>query len=243
MEELQEQVLEYAKYLDEIRSRLYKTALVFLVLFASGFFGAGYIVQLSVNVFSLPTVTIAASSPFQYVDLATDIGIFLAIVLTFPYALYHLYSFLKPAISKRERRLFWLLIPVMLVLFFLGFGYGGATLYIAFRALAVLNSTLGISNIWNISQFLAELVVTAALLGIFFEFPVLLTFLIRVKVLPIEYLITKRRHAYVVIFVFVSLLPPTDGVSLIMTALPLVGIYELTIFINRAYKRTLLITN
>jgi sec-independent protein translocase protein TatC len=176
-------------------------------------------------------------------DLATDIGVFVATILTSPYALYHVYGFLKPAISKSERRLFWFLIPVMVILFFIGFAYGAVTLYIAFRALAALNSTLGISNIWNISQFLAELVVTAALLGLLFEFPIILTFLIRIKLLPVEYVIAKRRHAYVLIFVFVSLLPPTDGVSLIMTALPLIGIYEVTIFINRAYKRNLLTTN
>jgi len=58
-------------------------------------------------------------------------------------------------------------------------------------------------------------------------------FLIRIGVMSIEFLRSKRRHAIVVIFIIVSLLPPTDGLSLVLMATPLVLIYELTILFNR----------
>ena len=243
MPELQEQILEYAYYLDEMRRRIYGLAVVFLITFIIGFFGAGKIIQFCIQTFNIPNVTISTSSPFQYVDLATNIGIFCAIIITAPLVIYQLYNFLKPAITISEQRLFFYLIPFMILLFGVGFGYGAFTLYIAFKALAVLNTSLGISNLWNISQFIAELVVTSTLLGILFEFPIILTFLIKIRMLKVESLITKRRHAYVAMFVFVALLPPTDGISLIMTALPLLGIYEATIFVNRAYRNPELIIN
>ena len=47
-----------------------------------------------------------------------------------------------------------------------------------------------------------------------------------------EFLTSKRRHAYVVILILVILLPPTDGLSDIIMAAPLVLIYELTILFN-----------
>lgn len=97
----------------------------------------------------------------------------------------------------------------------------------------MLNASLGLTNIWDVNKFLSQIVVTSALLGLLFQFPLLLTFLIKTNILDRQFLKDNRRWAVLVIFIFVALLPPTDGISLIMTALPLMAIYELTIIINR----------
>jgi sec-independent protein translocase protein TatC len=76
-------------------------------------------------------------------------------------------------------------------------------------------------------------VITSAVLGLLFEFPLILNVLIKVGVVEPTWLRSKRRHAIVLIFVFVALLPPTDGVSLLVMALPLLLMYEITLLINR----------
>jgi len=231
-------IAEYAPYLEEIRSRIYSLVLSAILAFVAGFFGAGTVISWMIKAFSIKGVTIASSSPFQYVELATSIGMFTALVVIAPLALYHLYSFLRPALEKGERRLFFSMLPLAVLLFALGFAYGIATIYVAFSALASLNSSIGVANIWDIDKFFSQILVTSALLGILFEFPLVLTYLVRIHVLDAQFLRQNRRWAVVAIFVFVALLPPTDGISLLMTALPLVAIYELTIFVNRTATRT-----
>lgn len=226
-------ITEYHPYLEEIRRRIYVLALVVIGIFIIGFFAAGYIIRFGVSMFNVDNVVIATTSPFQYVELATSVGIVLAMVVTAPLAVYHLYAFLRPALNSKEKSIFFKLLPFSLLLFVIGFSYGAATMLFAFKMVAALNTTLGLSNIWDISKFFSQIIVTSAFLGVLFEFPLLLTFLIRISLVERTALIRYRRWAYLVIFIVVALLPPTDGISLLATALPLIAIYELTIIFNR----------
>jgi sec-independent protein translocase protein TatC len=109
-------------------------------------------------------------------------------------------------------------------------------MYYAMQLLANVNFGLGIANMWNIATFLSQIVSTAALLGLLFQFPIVLTFLIKFNILNVKSLRSKRSHAVLGMFVFASLLPPTDGLSLILMVLPLILMYEITILYNRGYK-------
>lgn len=225
---------EHAVFLDEIRTRIYNLVLIFFVIFVGSFLAAGYIISVPVKLFKIPNVTIATSSPFQYMDLATDIAFACAVCISLPLLIYHLYAFLQPALNHRERRLFFQLLPLTLLLFVLGSAYGVVIMYFAFGALANLNTSLGITNIWDISQSVSQLAVTSLLLGSLFEMPLVLTFLLRAKWLKRQTLSDKRRHIYVGIFAFIALLPPTDGISLLLMALPMIAIYEITLLINKS---------
>jgi sec-independent protein translocase protein TatC len=103
--------------------------------------------------------------------------------------------------------------------------------------MASLNVSFGLTNLWDISLFMTQIVLTSALLGILFEFPLVMTGLIRLGVFDISLLVAHRRLAYALIFIIVSLLPPTDGLSLIIMSVPMVALYELTILFNRYRRR------
>ncbi len=227
------QIEQYESYLEELRRRIYFLALVLIGVFIFGFFAAGKVISFAINLFQLKNVVIATTSPFQFVELATSVGILLALLVVAPLAVYNIYAFLSPALNKKEKQLFVRSLPISLILFVIGFAYGVLTIFIAFKMLALLNASLGLTNIWDVNKFLSQIVVTSALLGLLFQFPLLLTFLIKTNILDRQFLKDNRRWAVLVIFIFVALLPPTDGISLIMTALPLMAIYELTIIINR----------
>jgi sec-independent protein translocase protein TatC len=227
---------DFNLYIEDIRSRAYRLAIGFVAVFAVGFFAAGFILNQMIRFFKLANVTIAATSPFQYFDLAMDVGFFCAVLILAPFAIYEAYSFLKSALTSREQKLFLKLLPVGLLLFVSGFAYGFFTLYISLSSLAKINTDLGITNMWDIGKFAAQVSLTGALLGILFQLPLVATFLIRVGAVSVDFLKQKRRHAIVAIFIFVSLLPPTDVLSLLILTLPLLIMYEVILIINRAYK-------
>ena len=116
-------------------------------------------------------------------------------------------------------------------------------LYFAVNLMAQTNVGLGVANYWDISIFISQMVLTSALLGILFIFPLVITFLIRLGVMTVDFLKSKRRHAIVIIFIIVSLLPPTDGLSLVLMSAPLVLIYEFTILFNRKNNHGRSLTN
>ena len=102
----------------------------------------------------------------------------------------------------------------------------------ALQLLADMNTGIGVKNFWDLSEFLSQMLTTSALLGLIFEYPIVLTLLTKMGFMSADFLRKKRRFAYFLVFCLVSLLPPTDGVSLVVMSLPLVILYEVTILIN-----------
>jgi len=232
----QKTISQYAVYFEELRSRLVSLVKVFAIVFSVGFFVAPSFIKIMMSYIHFDGVTIVTTSPFQLVDLAMSIGFFLACIITIPLFIYHLYSFLRPGLLPKERKFFIFSLPLGLGLFLLGFFYSCIMLYLAIGLIAQVNIDLGVVNYWDISIFISQMILTSSLLGLLFIFPLIMTFLIRLEILTVEFLRSKRRHAIVVIFIIVSLLPPTDGLSLVLMAAPLILIYELTVLFNRKSK-------
>jgi len=219
--------------LEDLRGRLFRGVILFAIFFVAGFFFAGTILKKILELVHLDQVTIAASSPFQFIEIAMDFGFFLAIMVCVPYIIYSFYVFIVPALTKNERIKLLKSTPLSIGLFVIGFFYGFFVLNYALEALASINIGLGIANFWNIGQFLSQVFITSALLGLIFEFPLLLTLLIKLGIITPQTLKNQRRVAYFLMLLLTALLPPTDVLSLIAMVLPLVLLYEVTILLNK----------
>ncbi len=231
---------DYVEYLDEIRRAVYQLTIIFILVFILGFFLTTPLVHFFVQFLSIKNVTLTTTSPFQLVDLAMNVGIFFALIVTLPLCVYKIYSFVRSGLLPSERRMFLWLLPIVLILFIVGFTYGFVALYYALKLIADVNIGLGVVNLWDISQFISQIVLTSTFLGVIFEFPIVVTVCIRLGLVNVNFLKSKRRHAWVAIFILVSLLPPTDGLSLVVMSVPLIVIYEVTIIVNRNKKYILL---
>ena len=232
LDELVVRAQEYLPYLEDLRRRLYRGVVLFATLFFVGFFMTSFFIKQALQFMQVDGVTIATTSPFQVADIAMDCGFFVASLIVLPYVAYTLFSFISPGLTKKEKRKIVLIIPVSILLFLVGFLYGLAIFYYGLQFLAQLNLSLGIANIWDIGIFISQIFLTASLLGILFEFPIALTVFIRLGLFSAGYLRTKRKIAIVTVFIFVALLPPTDGISLIAMSVPLIGLYEATLLLN-----------
>jgi sec-independent protein translocase protein TatC len=232
MEDIRTNVKKFLPYLEDLQKRFYSSTIIILIVFVLGFLSSGFILKKFVKYFNIDNVTIATTSPFQFANLAVDIGFFCALSIALPLGMYHFFSFANSALTKKEVRKFLLSIPISFFLFIIGFSYGFFILFYSFSLLATVNESLGIQNIWDISLFLSQLIITSALLGVVFQIPLLITLLIKMGIISTAQLKTKRRLVILLLFILTSLLPPTDGLSLIAMALPLYLLYELTILIN-----------
>lgn len=220
-------------YLEEIRRRLFIVAVFFMVIFLGSLIMAKPIIKFFLKIFYVKDVQVALTSPFQFFGLSVNTALFLAIVISFPLIIFQVFYFLKPALTKKERRSVIKFILISIFLFVLGFSSGIVIMHFVVEMLASLNYDLGVVNMWDINFFISQILLTAALLGVMFQFPIVLTILIKMGIIDVGNLRKKRHMAIASSFIFSSLLPPTDAISLTMMALPLILIYEITIFVNR----------
>ena len=232
MGEFNKNIEKFLPFLEDLRRRLFRGVIIFAIFFVIGFFFAGIILKKILDLVHLDQVTIATSSPFQFIDVAMNFGFFLAIIVCIPYIIYSVYVFIMPALTKTEQIKLVKSIPLSIGLFIFGFSYGFFILNYALEILASINTSLGIANFWNIGQFLSQIFITSALLGLVFEFPLVLTLLIKLSIITRQALKNHRRIAYFLMISLTALLPPTDILSLIAMALPLVLLYEATILLN-----------
>ncbi len=237
MEDLGKGIAKYSIYLEDLRRKLLFLVKIFAVSFGIGFFLTSPLVKLIIKYIDLKNIKIITTSPFQFINLSMSVGFFFACLITLPIFLFKIYSFLKTGLLKSERKFFLLSLPLGLILFILGFSYGIFMMYYGVNMIAELNINIGIANYWDISTFISQILVTSSLLGALFMFPIVIKFLIKSNMITIDFLKSKRKHAVVIIFIIVSLLPPTDGLSLILMAVPLLLMFELTILFNRRNSR------
>lgn len=237
MEGVMKNLPAYYQYLEDIRRRLYNLVIAFIIFFFVGFLNSGPILKFIVRIFKLENADIVTTSPFQFLDLAMSVGIYTGLILCTPLFIYHVYGFLKDGLNKNEKKFFFLLLPMSFGLFVTGFLYSFAILYFTLGSVAAFNVSLGIKNLWDISKFLLQIILTSALLGVIFQFPIILTFLAKLGVISATFLQEKRRHAVALMFILTSLLPPTDGLSLLIMVVPLIVIYEITIRVTLLVER------
>ncbi len=235
MENLSQKFSDYFEYFESLRRKLYSLAIAFFVFFFFGFFEAGNILRVIIHIFDLHDASIVTTSPFQFLSLATTIGMYVGIIFCLPLFLYHLYDFLKDGLTVREKKLFFILLPIGFLLFLVGFAYCFAILYFYLKSVSIINVSFGLQNVWDISSFLSQVIVASTCLGLVFQFPIILTFLIRVGLVNIEYLREKRLYANCAIFIFVGLLPPPDIFSTFLEAIPLVLLYQATLWVNSIF--------
>jgi sec-independent protein translocase protein TatC len=98
--------------------------------------------------------------------------------------------------------------------------------------------TLGIGNVLDISKLLTIVILTSALLGIAFQFPIILLILMRMGVIKHKQLSKQRPWVYLGSFIFALLLPPDSLVFDFVATLPLVLLFEVTLILNKILERS-----
>lgn len=228
---------KYFPYLLEIRKRLLLTASVMLVSGVLGFFYYDRIVATVVKMLDLEGINIVFTSPFQYVELAMSSALLIGLISAIPFIIWQLLSFLKPALKGPEYRLIVFMLPLGLVLYAAGFAFGVLMMKYVVTIFQQSASKLNVGNYLDISALLSAIISTSSLMGLAFQFPLVLTALIHFKAIKYKWLAHQRPWAYLSSFIFSIMLPPTDVLSDILLTLPLVILFELTLLLNRFLLR------
>jgi len=231
--EVQQSFEKFFPFLMEIRKRLLFLVALMFVSAAFGFLYYERIIRLILRLYNLEGVNIVFTSPFQFMGLAVSSALTVSIITVLPIFIIQFLSFIKPALKPREFRMVVSLIPVSLVLFIFGFGIGSLMMKYIVEIFYQKSLELEIGNLLDISKLLSQIIVTSALMGLAFQFPIALTLLLRLKIVKYKAMASQRMLAWAASIFFAALLPPTDILSLVALTAPLIILFETTLFLNR----------
>ncbi len=171
---------------------------------------------------------------FTYLKLAN----FAAFAVTFPFLLTQIYAFLSPGLYENEKKVllpYFVATPVLFLL--------GAMLvyyYIfpaAWKFFIGFEVTANIKLEARVSEYLSLVTQLILAFGIAFQLPVLLTLLVRVEIINSRWLINKRKFAIIIIFIIAAILTPPDVISQIGLAIPMLLLYELSVFASKLIEK------
>lgn len=154
-------------------------------------------------------------------------------ILAFPYVLWELWKFISPALYEHERKKAKLFIFIASILFFIGvlFGY-----YVVVPMSVNFVATFSVSNVvkneFNLESYIGMIKTSVIASGLYFELPIVIYFLTKLGLVTANFLRTYRKYAIVIVLIIAAIVTPPDVVSQVTVAVPMLLIYEASIFLS-----------
>lgn len=172
---------------------------------------------------------------FTYVKVSLFAGCF----LSFPILATQLWLFVAPGLYRREKGAVLPLLIASPILFFMG---GALVYYIVMPAAwhfflgfqtTGSETVLPIMLEARVGDYLDLVMTLIFAFGLMFQMPLILILMARMGIISADWLAAKRRYAIVIIFIIAAIITPPDVISQIALAIPVIGLYELSILLIR----------
>jgi Tat protein translocase TatC len=224
--------LTLVEHLDELRTRIVVSILVFAAAFALCFWQNHLLIDVAND--PLPgdfePLTFGVSEPFF---TTMKVSAYAAIVISLPVLLYQAYAFVLPALTPREQKTVVPFLFAIPLLFVAG---------IVFAYFIVLPAALHFLLNFNDDQFNVQVraseyygffTTTLVACGLLFQVPIGILAVTRLGIVTPQQLSENRRYAVLVIAVVAMLLPGTDPVTMLLSMAPLFVLFEGSLLVAR----------
>ncbi len=170
------------------------------------------------------------------------VAMFGGLVIAFPVIAAQIWGFVAPGLYKNEKMAFLPFLLATPIMFLTGASFvyfifipNAFRFFTSFEEVAH-GGSLAITAEPRVTEYLDLIIQLILGFGIVFELPVLLTLLVSVELIETKMLAKQRRYAVLIGFVISAILTPPDALSMMMMAIPLVGLYEISIVIGRVIE-------
>jgi sec-independent protein translocase protein TatC len=224
-------------HLLELRTRLTRS----LIVLGIGFAFCYYFKDAIFDIITRPLTHVLPQKSYLIYTGLTEafftymkVSFFAALIITSPFILYQIWKFIAPGLLPKEKQYVVPFVISSSVLFVGGvlFGYFVA-LPPAFEFFVSFNNQY-LQAMLSFKDYLSLFVTFLLGFGLSFELPIFIFFLTKLGIVNPQILSKQRRYAILVIFIVAAILTPSpDALSQILMAIPLMFLYEVSIFVSR----------
>jgi len=171
--------------------------------------------------------------PFGQLFVYMEVAIVGGILLSLPNVLYQIWAFIAPGLMPNERKYVRAIVFFSTFCFLVGVAFSYFVMLPAALQFFAGFGSMSIQNNIAINEYMDFIVSVLLAAGVVFELPMVSWFLSKLGILRPEFMRKYRRHSIVAIFILAAILTPgTDPVSQILLAIPLLFLYEISIWIS-----------
>ena len=218
--------MSLAEHLTELRSCLVKVGAALVAGTAVSFYYLEYIIK----TLTAPVGQLYYLRPAEAFMVYLKIALLAGLILASPMVLYQLYSFVRPALTLREKHYALCTIPIIIVLFLGGmlFSY-----YLVFPRAVEFFLGFGaerVSPLISMESYMDFMLMLVVPFGFVFNIPVVLLLLVYVKLVSAQTLNKYQKHVILAAFILAALITPTPDIfTQSLLALPMVVLYEVSL--------------
>ena len=232
----------FISHIEELRKRLIHSFIFLSAFFIVCYFFAEYLYGFLVEPYSKAVANDGVERRLIFTALQETfltyikVAFFAAFFVTCPFILMQIWKFIAPGLYKHEKSAILPYLIITPILFFLG----GILVYYLIMPLAIkfflsfestgLNTNLPIQLEAKVNEYLSLIMKLIFAFGLSFQLPVVLSLLARIGMIDSQFLKERRKYVVVIIFAAAAILTPPDPVTQIGLAIPLLILYELSIF-------------
>ncbi len=224
----------FLDHLEELRWRIFKVLISIVSFSAVSFFFSDFFLNFLIE----PTKSIDPPLTLQVLRVQGMlivkmwIAFFGGVILSLPVIVYQIWSFIATGLYQNEKKH----LPTLIVATFISFIAGAAFAYYVIIPLIIPTllafGVEGIENNISIDYYFSFVLQMIIASGVIFEMPVVAYFLGRIGLLTPAFMRHYRRYAIASIFIIAALLTPPDPLSQMLLAIPLLVLYEISIYIS-----------
>jgi len=228
--------LSVLSHLGELRSRLIRSVIAVAIASVIAFIFRDWIFYILI----LP----AEGINLIYIEMTEMIGTIMrvclaaGIMLAMPYLVYQGIMFVSPALTRKEKKYVYLILPWIALMFLGGVAFGYFILVPpATRFLLTWGADIATPEI-RIGNYISIVTRLLLAIGFVFEMPVITTFLSRLGIIKPKWLSDRRRLAIIVAFILAAIITPTfDPINQSLVAVPMIVLYEMSIWLAKLVQR------
>ncbi len=226
------------EHLAELRRRVLRVFIVFVIGIAITFRFSGDLIRLFWN-YILPDTHVYVVAPTEWFMVQLTFSFSVVLVIVYPYLVYELYQFAKPGLYEHERKFVKTFLPFSYILFLVG---------VALGLFVIVPKVFSVSMLFNMgaNPFLtAKKTLYSALkiilaFGLSFQIPVLAVIAVRVGLIDSKWLKSKRWMVYLAVFILATNLTlDISGISQIIVLSLVVVMYEISIVLARIMEKNI----
>lgn len=233
----QNRVLPITGHLEELRRRLVRSVIAVTVAIGLSFFLVSNYLLLLIKS-RAPGIELIYTNLTEMLGVYMKLSLYSGLALSLPFLVYQFIGFISPALTSREKRYVYLLLPAVLLCFAAGVAFSYFVLLPpALRFLLTFGSNIARPLI-SVGSYITLIITLLFWVGLVFELPLVIAFLSRLGIVNPRWLAKNRKYAFIGAFVLGAIITPTfDPINQSLVALPIIFLYEIGYWLGRAVYR------